>query len=85
MHENKGRSGQSLYRTKRWQITRRRVLFNHPLCRECDRIATDVDHITPLAEGGDPYNLANLQPLCQRCHGRKTKAEQLTIPLERAA
>jgi 5-methylcytosine-specific restriction endonuclease McrA len=79
MHENKGRSGRSHYLSKRWKITRRRVLFNEPLCRNCDRLATDVDHVKPLAEGGDPYAMDNLQPLCQRCHGKKTRAEQMTL------
>lgn len=48
---------------------RRIVLSEEPKCRRCDRPATDLDHID-----GDPTNLdrSNLQPLCGRCHKRKT-------------
>ena len=35
----------------------------------------DMDHVLPIAEGGDPFSLDNLQSLCVRCHKRKT-AEQ---------
>jgi len=34
-----------------------------------------VDHITPVADGGHPFDPANLQTLCDRCHERKTAAE----------
>jgi hypothetical protein len=33
-----------------------------------------IDHIIPLGSGGS-NNLANLQPLCQACHGDKTVQE----------
>jgi 5-methylcytosine-specific restriction enzyme A len=66
-----------IYGSKRWQILRRSILFNHPLC-PCGQIATDVDHITPIAKGGDPWTPANLQALCAPCHGQKTRAEQTT-------
>jgi 5-methylcytosine-specific restriction protein A len=65
----------TVYNSKRWQLLRRSVLFNHPLC-ECGAIATDVDHIVPIDKGGAAYHRANLQPLCARCHGRKTRQEQ---------
>lgn len=49
-----------------------------PLCVQCLAAgivepATDLDHIIPKRLGGsdDP---ANLQPLCHRCHSRKTAA-----------
>jgi len=34
-----------------------------------------VDHITPLDEGGHPFEESNLQTLCKHCHQAKT-AEQ---------
>jgi 5-methylcytosine-specific restriction endonuclease McrA len=34
-----------------------------------------VDHITPLADGGAPFDHENLQPLCASCHNRKSAME----------
>ncbi|MFO7537596.1 MAG: HNH endonuclease signature motif containing protein [Chloroflexota bacterium] len=59
------------------------ILRRHPLCADPDGVhaargavvrATDVDHITPLADGGT-NNTNNLQPLCHSCHSRKTAVE----------
>lgn len=76
-HRNKG-----FYNTKRWQRTREKQLHDHPLCQcddpGCMGIATDVDHIVPLEQGGAPYAPSNLQSLTARCHGRKTRREQVT-------
>lgn len=68
-HTNK-----TIYNTKRWQILRRSVLFNHPLC-PCGEIATDVDHINPIEQGGDAWSRQNLQALCHSCHSIKTNRE----------
>lgn len=59
-----------------WRRRREQVLASQPLCVECKAqgrtvAATDVDHIRRLADGGDGSD-ANLQPLCHRCHARKT-------------
>jgi 5-methylcytosine-specific restriction endonuclease McrA len=35
----------------------------------------EVDHITPLSEGGDPYRLEGLQGICSPCHWAKTARE----------
>ncbi len=65
-----------VYDSRRWRILRRHVLVNNPICQMCDNaLATDVDHIVPIEQGGDPWALSNLQALCARDHGRKTKAE----------
>ena len=76
-HQGKGyRTTKAIYHTRRWLLLRRHVLHHHPICQHCDReLATDVDHITPLDHDGDPWALANLQALCNRCHGRKTHRE----------
>ena len=34
-----------------------------------------LDHIKPLADGGDAYDLDNLQFLCRSCHGKKSIEE----------
>jgi len=38
-------------------------------------IGLEVDHITPISEGGHPFDPANLQTLCSDCHQAKTSAE----------
>jgi 5-methylcytosine-specific restriction protein A len=68
-HTNK-----SIYSSKRWQMLRRKVLFEEPLC-SCGEIATDVDHIQPIERGGQPWSRANLQSMCHQCHSIKTNAE----------
>lgn len=45
-------------------------------CVKCNADAEDVDHIVPLAQGGEPYALGNLQSLCRACHHHKTQQEQ---------
>ena len=40
----------------------------------CTGIATQVDHIHPLAFGGDPYSSDNLRSACASCNaGRSNK------------
>lgn len=71
------RAGAHIYNTAKWKHTRRRVLFEQPLCavEGCGEIAVDVDHIVPLPDGA-PYDLANLQGLCKMHHSQKTRSEQ---------
>lgn len=64
------------YSRKQWRDLRLMVLNAEPLCRECLKngtvsSATEVDHIVPIARGGDD-SFSNLQPLCHSCHSRKT-------------
>jgi len=42
--------------------------------REFSR-SLEVDHITPIADGGHPFDPGNLQTLCSECHGDKTARE----------
>lgn len=39
-------------------------------------LATSVDHIKSLADGGDPFNWDNLQSLCDYHHSKKSQAER---------
>lgn len=63
--------------TSAWQRIRLIALQRDGyLCVACNlagRItrARDVDHIKPLANGGD-HSLTNLQSLCRDCHAQKT-------------
>jgi 5-methylcytosine-specific restriction endonuclease McrA len=46
----------------------------HPYCEHqgCHRLMYQVDHIVPLAEGGDRYDWDNYQSLCKQHHDQKT-------------
>lgn len=68
-----------------WQARRLQVLARSPLCQHCllnniTREATEVDHNTPIAQGGDNSD-ANLTPLCKPCHSRKTASQDRPNPL----
>lgn len=63
-----------------WRRKREHVLArdNH-LCQPCLKlgvltVATDVDHIIPVGEGGTSHT-SNLQSICDRCHRCKTALE----------
>ena len=62
---------------RRWAVSRRAALDRDGWrCQFCGRAGRlEVDHITPMADGGQPYDLTNLQALCGRCHIRKTADE----------
>lgn len=64
---------------RKLQAMRAALFQRAPLCAECERngrvtLATQRDHITPLAEGGED-NDGNTQGLCFACHETKSKAE----------
>ncbi|NDC63474.1 MAG: HNH endonuclease [Planctomycetia bacterium] len=68
------------YVSAEWRAIRQRILIRDAYtCRSCEEVIygpkAHVDHIRPLEEGGtdDP---ANLQILCESCHGRKSREEQ---------
>jgi len=65
---------------RRWQKFRIAYLSQNPLCvgykGPCGRLATLVDHIKPLNDGGAHCDAANSQSLCTRCHNRKTGEER---------
>lgn len=66
----------AVYKSRRWRILRAKVLFDAPFCAcGCGALATDVDHIRAIEDGGDPWDTANLQPLAKACHSRKTNQE----------
>ena len=74
------------YCTVRWRKLRRQKLTEDPLCAHCQAIgkvtpATQVDHVRPINQGGDPWAWDNLQALCASCHSRKTKLSDKGKPL----
>lgn len=46
-------------------------------CASCGIITRhpQLDHITPIVDGGDKYDQSNWQVLCKTCHTAKTRAE----------
>lgn len=70
--------GLRLYDSAAWRKASKGYLAEHPLCLECcgrGRVESSevVDHVTP--HRGDPalfWDRTNWQPLCKRCHDRKT-------------
>ena len=68
------------YSTAAWRKLRLAKLASEPLCQPCKArdvltSANTVDHIKPIADGGDPFPpLAGLMSMCERCHNEKTAA-----------
>lgn len=66
------------YKTARWQKLRAYILRSNPLCRYCGAVANTVDHVVPVAGGGDFWCMDNLAPACAACNYSKadTPAEE---------
>jgi 5-methylcytosine-specific restriction enzyme A len=60
------------YNTRTWKRLRKIKLTLNPLCEECGRMATDVDHIKAINDGGEASAIENLRSLCHKDHSRKT-------------
>lgn len=66
------------YCTGKWRKLRLAKLADSPVCVVCSRrglveLATTVDHIKPVSQGGSAYPaLSGLMSLCERCHNEKT-------------
>ncbi len=64
-----------------WGVIRKRILRRdcglYQLCQKRDRLslATEVDHIVALINGGTDDD-DNLQSLCRDCHVMKTRADK---------
>ncbi|RMD50590.1 HNH endonuclease [Candidatus Parcubacteria bacterium] len=63
------------YNSAAWKKLRKHILATHPFCKVCGAIATEVDHIVAIEDGGELYSYENLQPLCKSCHSTKTGKE----------
>jgi 5-methylcytosine-specific restriction protein A len=70
----------TFYKTSQWLKVRKIKLQQSPICEECKKNGTIVvgkivDHIVPIKQGGEPYDMDNLQTLCWSCHSRKSIQE----------
>lgn len=49
-------------------------------CVDCGRVAygkqLHADHIVPISQGGERYDVANGAARCDKCHARKTLEER---------
>lgn len=76
-----------VYNSARWRYTVQPAKRKRdPLCQWCAyegvlKPMKHVDHWRPLAQGGAPYDDANLVSLCHSHHSRKTALEQAGKPL----
>jgi len=66
--------------TRKSRAFRAEHLRREPNCRWCTAQGTStpgeqVDHITPLSQGGAEFDHANAQTLCAPHHDAKTRAE----------
>ena len=69
---------------RRWRELRARRLKVEPLCRMCRPklvIATEVDHVLPVSQGGAKYSFENTQSLCHDHHAAKTTSERTGKPM----
>jgi hypothetical protein len=59
--------------SQKWREVREKALErDKKRCCECGGDTNlEVHHITPLEEGGRPYDLKNLKTLCRTCHRAK--------------
>lgn len=59
-----------------WQKVRQQILERDSYsCQECGAYATEVDHLTPLHQGGRT-EMHNLQALCHDHHRQKTARQR---------
>ena len=72
-------SPQRAARGRPWARFRLARLRANPICQHdgCRRLATVVDHMTPLAEGGAEYDWHNTQCLCREHATQKDTQDAL--------
>lgn len=67
----------SVYNTSRWRAIRDLVRQRDPVCRMCNVEPTHtIDHIKPIRNGGDAWDMGNMQGLCKRCNISKTSKQK---------
>lgn len=80
--------GKNIYSSYRWKKLRKLKVSLNPLCEHCEqygiaRPVKDVDHIISIIDGGEVWEIENLQSLCKPCHITKTRAEEKARSVKR--
>lgn len=57
--------------SRAWQKIRADYLKHFPFCVDCGELASEVDHLIPIKQGGT-HDHENLRSRCKKCHSRKT-------------
>lgn len=77
-HRNK--ESNKVYQSKQWKETRKEVILRDGFkCTKCGSPIGikpkdhAVDHIIELTDGGEAFDMDNLQTLCASCHNKKSK------------
>ena len=73
--------GKNIYSSARWTKLSKQYRRHNPLCAHCEArgIFTPVylvDHIIEIADGGEIWDIDNLEGLCVPCHNTKTGDEK---------
>ena len=65
----------AFYSSRAWKLSRRKQLFDHPLCQyvlddgtPCNAVADSVHHIVELRDDGPPRDPTNLMSCCRPHH-----------------
>ena len=69
--------GRNVYSTYRWKKLRKAKATLNPMCEHCAsrgvyKLVEEVDHIIEIEDGGEMWDINNLQSLCKPCHIVKT-------------
>jgi 5-methylcytosine-specific restriction endonuclease McrA len=83
IEQRRGRSGRP------WQRVRKLVLERDAYrcqigIKGCTVTATVVDHIVPLAAGGEPLDPSNLRAACRSCNGSRHAEGAASIKVVRS-
>ena len=75
----KDQSHKRIYYSTRWKKLRGWFMSNNPVCVQCTNPAKFLDHINPISNGGDIWDIKNMQGLCVSCNARKTAQQKVKI------
>ena len=80
MADRRREEGPDWRNTPRYLRLKAQVLAKQPLCAHCQQrglvaAAIELDHIQPVAGGGDKWDRKNCQGLCRACHRKKSDGE----------